>query len=158
MSIPVSPLERIRTGDTLAHRDACCPIHLWLRRYTDLIYNPRPMDLRRVKAFIAVAETLSVTKAAERLHISQPPLSRHIHQLEEELGVTLFVRHRHGVTLTDAGRRLLEKARSLEAAASDFALTARHVSSAEANEIRIGIGWRLATSSSCPPSTNFMLK
>jgi DNA-binding transcriptional LysR family regulator len=101
------------------------------------------MDLRRVKAFIAVAETLSVTKAAERLHISQPPLSRHIHQLEEELGVTLFLRHRHGVTLTDAGRRLLEKARSLEAAASDFALTARQVSSAEANEIRIGIGWGL---------------
>ena len=41
-----------------------------------MIYNPRPMDLRRVKAFIAVAETLSVTKAAERLHISQPPLRR----------------------------------------------------------------------------------
>jgi len=92
------------------------------------------MDLRRVKAFIAVAETLSVTKAAERLHISQPPLSRHIHQLEEELGLTLFVRHRHGVTLTEAGRRLLEKARGL---------TARQVSSAEANEVRIGIGWGL---------------
>ena len=101
------------------------------------------MDLRRVKAFIAVAETLSVTKAAERLHISQPPLSRHIHQLEEELGVTLFVRHRHGVTLTDAGRRLLDKARSFEAAAAEFALTARRVSSAEVREVRIGIGWGL---------------
>jgi len=101
------------------------------------------MDLRRVKAFIAVAETLSVTKAAERLHISQPPLSRYIHQLEEELGVVLFVRHRHGVTLTEPGRRLLEKARTLEAAASEFALTARQISSAEANEIRIGIGWGL---------------
>ena len=99
------------------------------------------MDLRRVKAFIAVAETLSVTKAAERLHISQPPLSRHIHQLEEELGVTLFVRHRHGVTLTEAGRRLLEKARALEAAASEFALAAHQVSSGD--EIRIGIGWGL---------------
>jgi DNA-binding transcriptional LysR family regulator len=101
------------------------------------------MDLRRVKAFIAVAETLSVTKAAERLHISQPPLSRCIHQLEEELGVALFVRHRHGVTLTDAGRRLLDRARVLEAAASEFALTARQISSAQANEIRIGIGWGL---------------
>src|SRR5262245_31943323 len=90
-------------------------------RYTELIYNAPPMDLRRVKAFIAVAETLSVTKAAERLHISQPPLSRHIHQLEEELGVMLFVRHRYGVTLTDAGQRLLEKARLLDAAASEFA-------------------------------------
>ena len=100
------------------------------------------MDLRRVKAFIAVAETLSVTKAAERLHISQPPLSRHIHHLEEELGLTLFVRHRHGVTLTEAGRRLLEKARALDAAASEFALTARQVSSGE-DEIRIGIGWGL---------------
>src|SRR4030095_5048447 len=100
------------------------------------------MDFRHIKAFIAVADALSVTKAAERLHISQPPLSRHIHQLEEELGVTLFVRHRHGVSLTEAGRRLLEKARALEAAASEFALTAHQVSCGEA-EIRIGIGWGL---------------
>jgi len=101
------------------------------------------MDLRRVKAFIAVAETLSVTKAAERLHISQPPLSRHIHQLEEELGVTLFVRHRHGVTLTEAGRRLLEKARILDAAASDFCAMAQQVTCGEVSAIRIGIGWGL---------------
>ena len=101
------------------------------------------MDLRRVKAFIAVAETSSVTRAAERLHISQPPLSRQIHQLEEELGVTLFVRHRHGVTLTEAGRRLLEKAKSLDAAASEFWSTARQVSCAEAGAIRVGIGWGL---------------
>jgi DNA-binding transcriptional LysR family regulator len=101
------------------------------------------MDLRRVKAFIAVAETLSVTKAAERLHISQPPLSRHIHQLEEELGVALFVRHRHGVSLTEAGRQLLDKARAVDAATSEFTLAARRVSHGEANEIRIGIGWGL---------------
>ena len=131
------------TADTLAYPGGRCPIHLWAPRYTELIYNPRPTDLRRVKAFIAVAETLSVTKAAERLHISQPPLSRYIHQLEEELGVALFVRHRHGVTLTEAGRRLLEKARAVDAAASEFTLTARQVSRGEANEIRIGIGWGL---------------
>lgn len=101
------------------------------------------MDFRHVRAFIAVADALSVTKAAERLHISQPPLSRHIHQLENELGVALFVRHRHGVTLTDPGRRLLEKARALDAAASDFTDTAKRATHGDADRIRIGIGWGL---------------
>jgi DNA-binding transcriptional LysR family regulator len=101
------------------------------------------MDFRHIKAFIAVADALSVTKAAERLHISQPPLSRHIHQLEHELGVTLFLRHRQGVTLTEEGRRLLDKARALDAAASDFSDSARQAARGEASRIRIGIGWGL---------------
>lgn len=101
------------------------------------------MDFRHIRAFLAVADTLSVTKAAERLHISQPPLSRHIHQLEQELGVTLFVRHRHGVTLTDAGRWLLDKARTLDGAASDFYDSARQAAAGQANRISIGIGWGL---------------
>jgi DNA-binding transcriptional LysR family regulator len=101
------------------------------------------MDFRHIKAFIAVADTLSVTKAAERLHISQPPLSRHIHQLEEELGLTLFLRHRHGVTLTDQGRRLLEKARALDAAGTEFCVVARQMAQGEQSRIRIGIGWGL---------------
>ncbi|MGH9202477.1 MAG: LysR family transcriptional regulator, partial [Vicinamibacterales bacterium] len=101
------------------------------------------MDFRHVRAFIAVADALSVTKAAERLHISQPPLSRHIHQLEDELGMPLFTRHRHGVTLTDAGRRLLEKARALDAAASDFYDAARRTTHGEAERIRVGIAWGL---------------
>lgn len=101
------------------------------------------MDFRHVRAFIAVADALSVTKAAERLHISQPPLSRHIHQLEHELGVILFTRHRQGVTLTDAGRRLLDKARTLEAAASDFYETAKHSTRLDSNRLSIGIGWGL---------------
>jgi DNA-binding transcriptional LysR family regulator len=101
------------------------------------------MDFRHIKAFIAVADALSVTKAAERLHISQPPLSRHIHQLEEELGLTLFVRHRQGVTLTEAGRRLLEKARALDAAGIEFCEAARQMTRAEEDRIRIGIGWGL---------------
>ena len=101
------------------------------------------MDFRHIKAFIAVADTLSVTRAAERLHISQPPLSRHIHQLEAELGLTLFVRHRHGVTLTEYGTRLLDKARALDAAGAEFYEAARQLARGEQNVIRIGIGWGL---------------
>jgi DNA-binding transcriptional LysR family regulator len=63
--------------------------------------------------------------------------------LEKELGTTLFVRHRHGVTLTDAGTQLLKKARALEAAASDFYSTASGSKRGDAERIRIGIGWGL---------------
>jgi DNA-binding transcriptional LysR family regulator len=70
-------------------------------------------------------------------------LSRHIHQLEEELGLTLFLRHRHGVTLTEDGKRLLEKARALDAASTEFCETARQMARGEENRIRIGIGWGL---------------
>ena len=96
-----------------------------------------------MRAFIAVADELSVTKAAERLHISQPPLSRQIHQLEDELGVRLFVRHRHGVTLTEPGHRLLEKARFLAAAAADFFEAAGQMMRDDSQIVRIGIGWGL---------------
>src|ERR1041384_6542547 len=101
------------------------------------------MDFRPLRAFIAVAEESSVTKAAARLHISQPPLSRHIRQLEEELGITLFVRHRQGVRLTEAGTGLLDKAKVLAAAASDFYETAGQTTRSEENRIRVGIGWGL---------------
>jgi LysR family transcriptional regulator, benzoate and cis,cis-muconate-responsive activator of ben and cat genes len=99
------------------------------------------MNFHHLRAFIAVAEESSVTRAAERLHISQPPLSRHIQQLEDELGIRLFVRHRQGVTLTDPGRRLLEKARALDHAASEFLEAAGRTRCD--NTVRIGIAWGL---------------
>jgi DNA-binding transcriptional LysR family regulator len=101
------------------------------------------MDFRHLRAFITVAEEASVTKAAERLHISQPPLSRHIKQLEDELGVVLFVRHRQGVTLTEVGQRLLEKARALASAAADFYESANQTTRHDAHRVRLGIGWGL---------------
>ncbi len=101
------------------------------------------MDFRHIRAFIAVADALSVTKAAERLHISQPPLSRHIQQLENELGLTLFVRHRQGVTLTEPGRQLLEKARAWEVAAQNFQDAAKQARSTEGARVRVGIAWGL---------------
>jgi DNA-binding transcriptional LysR family regulator len=69
------------------------------------------LDTRALAQFLAVAETLSFRQAAERLHLSQPPLSRAIRTLEVRLGVPLFVRDTRAVALTEAGQRLLPQAR-----------------------------------------------
>ena len=98
------------------------------------------MELRQLKYFIAVAERLSFSKAAQHLHITVPPLSRQVRQLEEEFGVELFVRNRRNVALTDAGRALLREAKTLVTQSTHVTDCVRLAKYGETGLIKIGIG------------------
>lgn len=71
------------------------------------------MDVRQLHYFVAIAEKGAISSASAHIHIAQPALSAQLAKLEDELGVSLFTRHRRGVTLTEAGEVLLEHARKL---------------------------------------------
>lgn len=96
------------------------------------------MDLRHLRYFIAVAEESSVTRAAARLGIGQPPLSQQLQQLEREIGMPLFNRLPRGVSLTEAGQRLLQDARGILAQVDQALGNARRAASGEVGVIRIG--------------------
>ncbi|MFT4174678.1 MAG: LysR substrate-binding domain-containing protein [Rhodocyclaceae bacterium] len=108
------------------------------------------MDVRHLKYFVAVAEELSFSRAAERLHISQPPLSLQIHALEEELGTELFVRTSRKVALTDAGKKLLLHARRILADIDRAMVETRRVGRGELGELRIGFSASLPFTSFLP--------
>ncbi|WP_236042357.1 LysR family transcriptional regulator [Roseibium aggregatum] len=88
--------------------------------------------------FIAVAEELHFGRAAERLGMAQPPLSRQIKQLEEELEAPLFNRGRSAITLTQAGERLLERGKSILAQLADTRLEVRRLGQGAEGRLRIG--------------------
>jgi DNA-binding transcriptional LysR family regulator len=96
------------------------------------------MDLRHLRYFVATAELGSVSGAAAALHVSQPALSRQIHDLEAELKVALFERAGRGLRLTGAGHDLLAHARRTLDSAGAFRERARAIGSGEAGVLRVG--------------------
>ena len=96
------------------------------------------MELYQLKTFAAVAETGHLTRAADRLHISQPAVSAQIKALEEELEVRLFERGPGGMALTRAGTRLLEQAAKVLATAEELRNTAKALKGEIAGRLRIG--------------------
>lgn len=96
------------------------------------------MDLRRIRHFVVLAETLNFRRAAERLHMSQPPLTVSIQKLEAELGSALFERSPSGVALTPTGRTVLTEARKLLFQSGQLQAVARDVVEGTGGVLRVG--------------------
>src|SRR6266581_1271197 len=96
------------------------------------------MELRHLRYFVAVAETENVSRAALKLHVSQPALSRQIRDLEDELGFLLRERSAKAVRLTDAGRTFLTEARAVLQRAEDAVKAAKAVATGANGELHVG--------------------
>jgi len=99
------------------------PFSTWLD--AQKVLGIEKMELRHLRYFIAVAEELNFSRAAERLHVSQPPLSRQIRSLEAELKVKLLDRNTQGVRLTRVGHAVLARSRKLVRDAESLRAEAR---------------------------------
>ena len=97
------------------------------------------VDVREARYFVAVAEELHFGRAAERLHMSQPPLSQAVKALEHRLGVTLLHRTTREVTLTAAGAVFLDACRTLIGASTAADAAVRQAADGQAGELRIGV-------------------
>jgi DNA-binding transcriptional LysR family regulator len=99
------------------------------------------IELRHLRYFVAVAEELNFSRAAERLHMAQPPLSVAIRQLEQELGTDLLLRTTREVKLTDAGRAFLEGARRTLTELDRSVTDARRTAAGELGRLRVAFSW-----------------
>ncbi len=118
------------------------------------------MDIYHLKTFVAVAQEGSITRASERLHLSQPAVSAHIKAVEDALGVTLFERTPRGMSATRDGQRLLEKAEQTIAAHQELVNEASRLKGRLTGQLRVGapsnsnndvVGrWLTALAERCP--------
>jgi DNA-binding transcriptional LysR family regulator len=97
------------------------------------------MEMHHLKSFKTVAEEGNLSRAAERLHASQPTVSAHVKALEDELGLALFARTPRGMELTPAGTQLLVRARDVLAAAAELNRQAMHLREEIAGPVAIGL-------------------
>lgn len=102
--------------------------------------------MRQIRYFVAVAEVLNFRKAARQLCVTQPPLSRQVRQLEEELGVPLLIRDRGHVYLTDGGRLFLEESRNLLGQLDQLVETVRQIGKGQGGSVKVGVAVALAES------------
>ncbi|HXU19504.1 MAG TPA: LysR substrate-binding domain-containing protein [Verrucomicrobiae bacterium] len=100
------------------------------------------MELRHLRYFLAVADALNFSRAAERLHLSQPPLSQQVRRLEAELGAKLFDRSKRQIKLTAAGEIFATKARAILAQCDEAAKLAARAERGEFGHLRLGL-WQL---------------
>src|SRR2546425_12547441 len=127
----IGPGDRAKQGTLLQ-----CSKSVKIRTYEAA---PRSlMELYQLRSFAAVAELGHLTRAAEKLHISQPALSAQIKALEDELGVALFDRTPTGMVLTAAGQQLLPEASELVAAAGALSSHAKAFAGGVAGRARVG--------------------
>src|ERR1700678_1834486 len=104
------------------------------------------MELRQLRYFVAVGEEQHYGRAALRLHLAQPALSRQIQNLEEEIGFKLFERLPRGVKITDAGKLFLDDTRRILDGINDATARAKRIASGQSGTLRIGfvesISWQ----------------
>jgi len=98
----------------------------------------KTMEIRQLRSFLSVAKELHFRRAAERLHISQPPLSRQIMDLEDELGVKLFTRTTRGVSLTPAGEYLKDEAQKVLDHSEQIMRRIAHIEDEAGYRVRVG--------------------
>ena len=103
------------------------------------------MELRHLRYFVAVAEMENVSRAAVKLHVSQPGISRQMRDLEDELGIRLFARSAKSLKLTEAGAAFLGEARTILQRADEAVKLARAVARGERGEIHVGYAPSLTT-------------
>src|ERR1044071_7544919 len=101
------------------------------------------MELRHLRYFVAVADELNFTRAARKLYVAQPALSRQIRQLEDELGVKLLERNHHAVELTRTGRDFLTEARALLQHSEQAIRAARQSGELGPGQLNLGCVWGL---------------
>lgn len=125
------------------------------------------MELRHLRYFVAVAEELNFSRAAERLHMAQPPLSQQIHSLEAELKVQLFDRTKRPLQITSAGKAFLEEARSTLAQVEQAVRMTRRIHQGELGYLTISFTSSMANSvlpdilrafRECYPSVELILR